>query len=565
MNNINITYSPVNDHRGTGLVERTIRTLKYRLLAMKMSQRDTLNLNSALKLATRNLRWDPLQSLHSYQDNAPISPFYMQFNRHPRISNTLRPSMSLTRSPISERLYNLPKLVDANAPWDWPSEGEISDTEVPKSQPAKSGKGSRHPRNQSTNPRIPTPSPAAAHSSQSSEMVVTDDETGARYAITTSVNTPPTPENELVIPPGRQIWQAAAKASSGEYYFRPVHDTVVSSSDHTITLRSGKVLRKNTVALGPRVSKPQKKKQPQRASTPNQTPLSSDSDIDPPVTAAPVQHPPSRPQFTVAATPTKTPPAVDPSPHASSPATSDSEPDISTGPSTVIPLDQSAKPDEISISDKMRQGSRSIRPTMSEDISNSEEAAIFTNEMEEAIRRSLAESPHTQIQNMDDILQQQLPADFTENLTISPHTQAALPSISPSKLQHLKRLAMQSKRPFARTAAETAIHPRISISKSKRSKTKPKKWTAPQSTSAPTTSSKRKLTVASPPPDAKRPKQTGIPSTKKTRPPKRNPFQTTGKGRPPSSRRRFPNVPEGAVPIDTVLPQQPPSPASSTD
>ncbi len=130
--------------------------------------------------------------------------------------------MSLNRSPVSERLYNLPKLVPANALWDWPSEDEISDTEVPKQQPPKSGKGNRHPRNQAANPTVPTPSPAVVQSSQSSETVVTDDETGARYAITTSVHTPPTPENELVIPPNRQIWQAAAKANSGEYYTRPV-------------------------------------------------------------------------------------------------------------------------------------------------------------------------------------------------------------------------------------------------------------------------------------------------------------------------------------------------------
>ena len=56
INNIRVTYSPVNDRRGTGLVEPTIRTFKYQLLAMKMSQRDTFNLNSARKLATRNLR-----------------------------------------------------------------------------------------------------------------------------------------------------------------------------------------------------------------------------------------------------------------------------------------------------------------------------------------------------------------------------------------------------------------------------------------------------------------------------------------------------------------------------
>ncbi len=224
INNIRVSYSPVNDHRGTGLVERTIRILKYRLLVLKMSQRDTFHLNSALKLATRNLRWDPLKSLHSSQDNTPLSPFFLQFNRHPRISNTLRPAMSLNRSPVSERLYNLPKLVPANAPSDWPSEGETSDTEVPKHPPLKSGKGTRHPRNQPANLAIPTPSPAAAQSSQSSEMVVTDDETGARYAITTSVHTPPTPENELVIPPNRQTWQSAAKANSGEYYFRPVHE-----------------------------------------------------------------------------------------------------------------------------------------------------------------------------------------------------------------------------------------------------------------------------------------------------------------------------------------------------
>ena len=149
----------------------------------------------------------------------------------------------------------------------------------------------------------------------------------------------------------------------------------------------------------------------------------------------------------------------------------------------MVPLDQSAKPEEISISDKMRQGSRAIRLTMSEEISNSEEAAIFTNEMEEALRRSLAESPHTQIQNMEEILQQQLTADFTDNLTISPNTQATLPSISPSKLQHLKRLAMQSKRPFASTAAETALQPRTIISKSKRShKAKPRKLLATPST-----------------------------------------------------------------------------------
>ncbi len=554
---INQEFSPVNDHRGTGLVERTIRTIKTRLLAIKNEKQNAFNLNSALKTVVRNLRWDPLKSLRKFPENCRVSLFFLQFNRQPRIANQLKSKLCVTRSSVSDNLYQLPKLVELTAPWDWPSEGDISDTDVPAFVETKSAKnpraGSSTPAaSTARGPSAPTPPPVRT------EYIVSDDDTGEKFAVQASAQTPPTIANELVIPPNRQLWQAAAKAS-GEHAFRPIFEDVTSTSEHTITLRSGKVLRKNTVALGPKV-KPTRKNpktsqgQPKKPTPPPVGWTSESEDESPPTTTAASSTRPTI-AFSVAS-PTPAPPSTAPQPPAprpdSSPATSESDSE-----SAVHPPVSMAQPSDISISAKMKAGSRSIRPTLDENITNDEAELIFSNEMEEALSRSLTETLPQQMATMEQILQQspETPNNSSDLQAASRVLQPLGPSLSPSKPQLLKLLAMKAKRPYPKTAAETAFR----VSKRKQPKPKPGAPPHPRSP-APGTSTKRPASPLAAP--AKRPRQVGVPSVKKTKPARRNPFQRVASDRPLSSRRRFPNIPDGAVPIDVVQ-ERPSSPPAS--
>ena len=89
--NINVIFSPVGDHRATGLVERLIRTFKERLLVMAQEYPKP-SLESALLKLIKCLRTVTQQSLN-------CSPFEAHFGRSP---NTIW--HNLFKSPSSNNL-----------------------------------------------------------------------------------------------------------------------------------------------------------------------------------------------------------------------------------------------------------------------------------------------------------------------------------------------------------------------------------------------------------------------------------------------------------------------------
>ena len=89
--NIKLIFSPVGDHRATGLVERLIRTIKERLLVMAQ-ERPKPSLESALLKIIKFLRTVTQQSLN-------CSPFEAHFGRSP---NTIW--HNLVKSPSSNNL-----------------------------------------------------------------------------------------------------------------------------------------------------------------------------------------------------------------------------------------------------------------------------------------------------------------------------------------------------------------------------------------------------------------------------------------------------------------------------
>ena len=72
---IKVIFSPVGDHKATGLVERLIRTIKEKLLVMAQKQPKP-SLETALLKIIKNLRTVTQQSLN-------CSPFEAHFDRSP--------------------------------------------------------------------------------------------------------------------------------------------------------------------------------------------------------------------------------------------------------------------------------------------------------------------------------------------------------------------------------------------------------------------------------------------------------------------------------------------------
>ena len=75
-NNIEQKFCPVGDHRGCGLVERTIQTIKRRLAVMLLDE-NVRSIKLALSTIIRDLRW-------SKQKTIRCSPFEAHFGRLPK-------------------------------------------------------------------------------------------------------------------------------------------------------------------------------------------------------------------------------------------------------------------------------------------------------------------------------------------------------------------------------------------------------------------------------------------------------------------------------------------------
>ena len=75
-NNIEQKFCPVGDHRGCGLVERTIQTIKRRL-GVKLLDENVTSIKFCLSTIIRDLRW-------SKQKTKQMSPFEAHFGRLPK-------------------------------------------------------------------------------------------------------------------------------------------------------------------------------------------------------------------------------------------------------------------------------------------------------------------------------------------------------------------------------------------------------------------------------------------------------------------------------------------------
>ena len=75
-NNIEQKFCPVGDHRGCGLVERTIQTIKRRLGVMLLDE-NVISIKLCLSTILRDLRW-------SKQKTKKMSPFEAHFGRLPK-------------------------------------------------------------------------------------------------------------------------------------------------------------------------------------------------------------------------------------------------------------------------------------------------------------------------------------------------------------------------------------------------------------------------------------------------------------------------------------------------
>ena len=69
--NIEQKICPVGDHRGCGLVEHTIQTIKRRLGVMLLEENNKL----CLSIIMRDLRWNKQKTIQ-------VSPFQAHFGRH---------------------------------------------------------------------------------------------------------------------------------------------------------------------------------------------------------------------------------------------------------------------------------------------------------------------------------------------------------------------------------------------------------------------------------------------------------------------------------------------------
>ena len=74
--NIEQKFCPVGDHRGCGLVERTIQTIKRRLGVM-MLEENNKSINLCLSIIMRDLRWNKQKTIQ-------VSPFQAHFGRLPK-------------------------------------------------------------------------------------------------------------------------------------------------------------------------------------------------------------------------------------------------------------------------------------------------------------------------------------------------------------------------------------------------------------------------------------------------------------------------------------------------
>ena len=204
-------FSPVGDHRATGLVERLIRTIKERLLVMAQ-ERPKPSLESALLKIIKCLRTVTQQSLN-------CSPFEAHFGRSP---NTIW--HNLVKSPSSNNLdWNKTllcvdkgkKLMSRERRHDWDAPDDIEDGDVDE--------------NSTSSEDISNAVRYVPTSTESPVKVLFRAEKRDALGIKDSI---------LNNPPGKTtIYRKVQDRSKSEPFYRVLKDEIVRESDHTVTLK----------------------------------------------------------------------------------------------------------------------------------------------------------------------------------------------------------------------------------------------------------------------------------------------------------------------------------------
>ena len=234
--NIKVIFSPVGDHRATGLVEHLIRTIKERLLIMAQ-ERPKPSLESALLKIIKCLRTVTQQSLN-------CSTFEAHFVRSP---NTIW--HSLVKSPSSNKLdWNKTllcidkgqKLMSRERRHDWDATDDIEDGDLDE--------------NSSSSDDISNAVRYVPTSADSPVKVLSRAEKRDALGIKNSVL------NNL---PGKTtIYRKVQDRLKSEPFYRELKDEIVRESDHTVTLKNGKIIRKSDLAIRRQLA--QKKPSPRK-------------------------------------------------------------------------------------------------------------------------------------------------------------------------------------------------------------------------------------------------------------------------------------------------------------
>ena len=234
--NIKVIFSPLGAHRATGLVERLIRTIKERLLVMAQ-ERLKPSLESALLKIIKCLRTVTEQSLN-------CSPFEAHFGRSP---NTIW--HNLVKSPSSNNLdWNKTllcidkgkKLMSRERRHDWDAPDDIEDGDVDE--------------NSSSLEDISNAVRYVPTSAGSPVKVLSRAEKRDALGIKDSI---------LNNPPGKTfIYRKVQDRTKSEPFYRVLKDEIVRESDHTVTLKNGKIIRKSDLAIKRQLA--QKKPSPRK-------------------------------------------------------------------------------------------------------------------------------------------------------------------------------------------------------------------------------------------------------------------------------------------------------------
>ncbi len=243
---INQRFSPTFDHRGTGKVERLIRTVRERILATFLSHtraNTPFVASSTIALIQRTLRWTRTRLCHG------LSPFHLHFGRPPQTTFSNLPAPVATALPHHwcNILNNCLRLDRKGTPLtckvDWFNLDVDSSTDDDSAPPPSL------PRTKKPTAVKKAPTTKAAPKTTASKQPMVDeeehimsDDTGEKFAIRSSSRSFP--------PPGYP-WRKVLPRSKMQARYRPVTAQPTSQSEHTFTFGRHNVVRKNDFALGP--------------------------------------------------------------------------------------------------------------------------------------------------------------------------------------------------------------------------------------------------------------------------------------------------------------------------